>query len=449
MGAGYHGRNRNKYFHCPISKIERVWEKGRAEHADGKAHFDRGKAKGKKGYIKSRENQQVFSGGVFGKRNRKCHYRAFGGMAEETVKEAVKMGGTIKFDYYYGIEADQFSFYRVPRLLIKDERFKGLSSDAKLLYGLMLDRMSLSMKNGWLDDENRAYIVYTVDAIMEDLGCGKDKAIKVLAELDTNKGIGLVERIRRGLGKPDIIYVKNFVVSQETEEKPDKMQVDSDTLAEVGDTDLQKSEKPNSRSLRSRLQEVGKTDFRNSENQTSRDGQNGLQEVGNSAPIYTNYNQTDQNYTDMNYINPINQSESEQKKPDSMDGMEDVNAYIELIKENIEYEHHMKYAAWQDKALYEELFEVICEIVCVKRTTVKVAGEDYPYELVKSKFLKLDSGHLEYVMGCMKNTTTKIANIKSYMVTALYNAPSTINHYYQQEVQHDMYGGGWHEKGIV
>ena len=198
------------------------------------------------------------------------------------------MGGTIKFDYYYGIEADQFSFYRVPRLLIKDERFKGLSSDAKLLYGLMLDRMSLSMKNGWLDDENRAYIIYTVDAIMEDLGCGKDKAIKVLAELDTNKGIGLVERIRRGLGKPDIIYVKNFVVSQETEEKPDKMQVDSDTLAEVGDTDLQKSEKPNSRSLRSRLQEVGKTDFRNSENQTSRGGQNGLQEVGNSAPIYTN-----------------------------------------------------------------------------------------------------------------------------------------------------------------
>ena len=120
--------------------------------------------------------------------------------------------------------------------MIKDERFKGLSSDAKLLYGLMLDRMSLSMKNGWLDDENRAYIIYTVDAIMEDLGCGKDKAIKVLAELDTNKGIGLVERIRRGLGKPDIIYVKNFVVSQETEEKPDKMQVDSDTLAEVGDT---------------------------------------------------------------------------------------------------------------------------------------------------------------------------------------------------------------------
>lgn len=67
----------------------------------------------------------------------------------------------------------------------------------------------------------------------------------------------------------------------------------------------------------------------------------------------------------------------------------------------------------------------------------------------ESKFLKLNSSHLNYVIGCMKNTTTKITNIKAYMVTTLYNAPSTINHYYQQEVQHDMYGGGWHEKGIV
>ena len=109
----------------------------------------------------------------------------------------------------------------------------------------------------------------------------------------------------------------------------------------------------------------------------------------------------------------------------------------------------MKYDDWQNKALYEELFEVICEVVCVKRATIRIAGEDYPYELVKSKFLKLNSGHLEYVIARMHDTYTKITNIKAYMVTALYNAPLTINHYYQQEVQHDMYGGGWHEKGIV
>ena len=311
------------------------------------------------------------------------------------------MGNTINFDYYYGIEAEQFSFYRVPRLLIKDERFKGLSSDAKLLYGLMLDRMSLSMKNGWLDDENRAYIIYTVDAIMEDLGCAKATCVKIMKELDTENGIGLIEKKRRGLGKPDIIYVKKFstITDAKTEEKTD-----------------------------------------NADKST---------EVHKADPIYTNYNQTNQSYIDMSYTNPINQSGNESMSEKRIDLMDDVNAYIELIKDNIEYEHHMKYDDWQNKALYEELFEVICEVVCVKRTTIRIAGEDYPYELVKSKFLKLNSGHLEYVIGCMHDTNTKITNIKAYMVTALYNAPSTINHYYQQEVQHDMYGGGWHEKGIV
>ena len=124
------------------------------------------------------------------------------------------MDGTIKFDYYYGIEAEQFSFYRVPRLLIKDARFKELSSDAKLLYGLMLDRLALSIKNGWLDEENRVYIHYTLDNIMEDLGCAREKCAKVIAELDSKKGIGLIEKKRQGLGKPDIIYVKNFVLSE-------------------------------------------------------------------------------------------------------------------------------------------------------------------------------------------------------------------------------------------
>ena len=334
------------------------------------------------------------------------------------------MGDTINFDYYYGIEAEQFSFYRVPRLLIKDERFKGLSSDAKLLYGLMLDRMSLSMKNGWLDDENRAYIIYTVDAIMEDLGCAKATCVKIMKELDTENGIGLIEKKRRGLGKPDIIYVKNFstITDAQTEEKSDN----ADKTTEVQKLNLKKSNMHTSRGSESELAEVHKAD-----------------------PIYTNYNQTNQSYTDISYTNPINQSGNESRSEKKIDVMDDVNAYIELIKDNIEYEHHMKYDDWQNKALYEELFEVICEVVCVKRTTIRIAGEDYPYELVKSKFLKLNSGHLEYVIGCMHDTNTKITNIKAYMVTALYNAPSTMNHYYQQEVQHDMYGGGWHEKGIV
>lgn len=124
------------------------------------------------------------------------------------------MKENMEFMYYYGIEAEQFSFYRVPRLLIKDKRFQGLSSDAKLLYGLMLDRMTLSMKNGWLDEKNRVYIIYALENIMEDLGCSKPTCIKVIRELDSKNGIGLIEKKRRGLGKPDLIYVKNFASLQ-------------------------------------------------------------------------------------------------------------------------------------------------------------------------------------------------------------------------------------------
>ena len=197
-----------------------------------------------------------------------------------------------------------------------------------------------------------------------------------------------------------------------------------------------------SRSSKSELQEIQKTDFKKFNNQTSGSSKNELAEVQESNSNYNNIN-----YTDFSYNNPINQSGSEAEE--TKDEMDDVNVYIEIIKENIEYEHYMKYGSYKDKGLYEELFEIICEVVCVKHKTVKIGKDDYPYELVKSRFLKLDSTHLEYVIRCMQNTTTKISNIKAYMVTALYNAPSTINHYYQQEVQHDMFGGGWSEKGII
>lgn len=162
---------------------------------------------------------------------------------EKTIEgRCIGVDGAIKFDYYYGIEAEQFSFYRVPRLLIKDARFKELSSDAKLLYGLMLDRLALSIKNGWLDEENRVYIHYTLDNIMEDLGCAREKCAKVIAELDSKKGIGLIEKKRQGLGKPDIIYVKNFATLDTGKEpggepgKPDN----ADSSAEVRKPNLRK-----------------------------------------------------------------------------------------------------------------------------------------------------------------------------------------------------------------
>lgn len=364
------------------------------------------------------------------------------------------MDDTMKFDYYYGIEAEQFSFYRVPRLLIKDVRFKGLSSDAKLLYGMMLDRMSLSMKNGWLDDENRAYIIYTIDAIMEDLGCAKATCVKIMKELDTENGIGLIEKKRRGLGKPDIIYVKNFSTIEDNQ--PEKTSDNADKSTEVQKMNLKKSNNYTSGSSEIELQEVQNLEHQKFKTPTSRGSESELAEVQKSAPNYTNYNQTD-----MSYTNPIYQSEQEvageennpagyvpMQKSDRIDAMDNVNAYMELIRENLEYDFHMKYDNAGDKELFEEIYDIICDVVCVPRKTIRVGKEDYPYELVKSRFLKLTSSHIDYVRWRMKETTTKITNIKAYMITTLYNAPSTINHFYQQEVQHDMYGG-WHEEDSI
>ena len=332
----------------------------------------------------------------------------------------------IEFDYFYGEESQQFAFYRIPKILVKDERFKKLSSDAKLLYGLMLERMSLSMKNGWLDGQNRAYIIYTIEQIGEDLGIGRDKAIKILSDLDSRKGIGLVERIRRGQGKPDIIYVKNFVVLEQTEQKLKGVAVEQ--------TD-QKSEKSTSESRQN--PEVGNSDFKKSEKSTSRNREIRLLEVGNSDPNYT-----DKNYTDMSYPDSIHLSirDSEDTMPKTDVLMDEIDAYIQIIRENIDYDNRKNYVGYHDWDIYEELYQLICETVCVKRETVRIAGEDYPYQLVKSRFLKLNSMHLDYVIECMKHTTSKVGNIKAYMLTTLYNAPGTINHYYQQEVQHDLYG---------
>ncbi len=363
------------------------------------------------------------------------------------------MGEPLKFDYYYGIEAEQFSFYRVPRLLIKDERFKGLSSDAKLLYGLMLDRMSLSMKNGWLDDENRAYIIYAVENIMEDLGCSKPTCIKVIKELDADNGIGLIEKKRRGLGKPDIIYVKNFASVPEKENA--EKRANTDVSTEVKNLYFKKEKNLTSGSKETELQQVKESDFKRENNLTSGSKETGLQEVKEFAPNYNNTNYNKQNHTDMSYTNPINQSvgnaESSEMhgKDDRIDVIDETSAYMALIRDNLEYEYHMEYDQHGDKELYEEIYETVCDVVCVKRRSIRINGEEYPYELVKSRFLKLNSGHVEYVMSCMRETVTKITNIRAYLITALYNAPSTMSHYYQQEVQHDMYGGGWAEKGIT
>lgn len=139
------------------------------------------------------------------------------------------MENKFEFDYFHEYESEQFSFYRIPKLLFTDEYFRKLSCDAKVLYGLMLDRMCLSLRNHWVDNEKRVYIIFTIEQVTEYLNCGRDKAMKILAELDMKKGIGLIDRVKQGFGKPDAIYVKNFIAKPKQQPEDSEMERGEDS----------------------------------------------------------------------------------------------------------------------------------------------------------------------------------------------------------------------------
>ena len=290
------------------------------------------------------------------------------------------MKDRITLSYFYGREAEQYSFYKIPKLLFTEEYFKKISVEAKVLYGLMLDRMSLSMKNQWLDEEGRAYIYYSLDDIMEALGCSNKKAISIMKELDTDAGIGLIEKKRQGQGKPTMIYLKQFVIQ-----------------------DFQKCKNYTS-DEKTAISEVKNLHVLKCKNDMSRSEEFTHQEVKKLHTNKTNINNTELSKSESNHIVSGN------------DGMgSEVEAYTELIRENLDF-----------------------EILLCKNKTVVVASNEYPAELVRSKFLKLTSAHVQYAMDCMRTNTTKVHNIKKYLLAALFNAPSTISGYYQAEVNHDM-----------
>ena len=321
------------------------------------------------------------------------------------------------FRYFYGEEADMHSFYRIPKLLFTNDYFKALSNDAKILYGLMLDRMSLSVKNRWFDEENKAYIYFSVEDIMELLNCGKNKAVKIMQELDDETGIGLIEKRRQGFGKVNIIYVKTFM-PEKTEEK---------SLED----ELKKFKKQTSEENEEST-EVYNSNFMKSQNQTSRSPENKLQEVYISNPNYTNFSDTEMNYNKSNQI-----VSADENRSDGDNRSEDYQAYENLVKETIDYES-LEVTHHDDMRQVDEIVNLIVETVMCKNDKILIASNWYPAALVKKKFLMLTYSHIEYVLHCMSGNTSKVKNIKKYLLAALFNAPSTMNGYYQAEVNHDM-----------
>jgi hypothetical protein len=322
-------------------------------------------------------------------------------------KEEAAMKNLSAYDYYYGGEAEQYSFYRIPKTLFTDVNFKSLSCEAKVLYGLMLDRLSLSMKNGWVDGQNRVYIYFTLEDVQACMCCGHDKGVKLLAELDSDKGIGLIRRVKQGLGKPTKIYVKNFVRRKAevlTSEKP------KSGLPEKPNPGL--PEKPNPGLLKSRSQEFGSPEANN-----------------------TNLSQTDLNEPEYQSIYP-DESKFHGNR-DCFDRMDMIEHNQKNIKENLDYDI---LCSKYDKERIDEIMELLSETVSSTKKVFRIGGQEIPADVVKSRLLKLNSSHIEYVFDCMDKNTTEIRNIKSYLLTALFNAPITISHYYQAEVNHDLYG---------
>ena len=310
----------------------------------------------------------------------------------------------VQFEYFYNDDSDQYSFYRIPKLLFTEEYFSSLSCEAKVLYGLMLDRMSLSLKNKWFDEQNRAYIIFTIEDVMELLNCKSQKAVKIMKELDAEEGIGLIEKIRQGFGKPNIIYVKNFMIKE----------------AEEQQQQVQQNELPkNCENQNSVIQ--------NSAGFSTVDGENQNSVMRKSKPNYTDYSKTD-----ISKNNPIYLSKTEL--------MDEMDTYKIVVKKNINYtcfENDWSY----DIKMIDELIDLIVEIMTLPdAVTVRIGGVEKTAVLVKSQFMKLKKAHIEYVMNCLKKNTTKIANIRAYLLTTLYNAPLTMDSYYQAKVNYDLYG---------
>lgn len=307
-------------------------------------------------------------------------------------------------DYFYGDEAEQFIYFRIPRQLITDPRFKHLSTDAKLLYGMLLDRMSLSVKNGWYDEDGRVYIYYTVEEICGDMNCGRDKAMKMLADLDTKKGVGLIRRVRQGQGKPTKLYVKRFTTGAVPPQPAPPEPPPFIPFSGVDFSGVQKSSSPTSASRESRRAGVEKTD-----------------------PNYTKSNQTDFSYPDPSIYPP--------SPPEG--GGSEMERYEqrEQVKENIDYNYLLQEHPYDD---VESLLELIVDVVSSNAATIRIGKEVLPAEAVKRRFWQLDSSHIKYVIESLNQTTTKINNIWAYLLTALYNAPVTIGPYYSAAVRHDF-----------
>ena len=282
-------------------------------------------------------------------------------------------------DYFYGQTGELFSFYRIPKALFQEQRFQSLSTDAKTLYGILLDRMSLSAKNGWLDEQNRVFIIFTIEDVKRSLCCADNKATKLLRELEE---FGLIERKRRGLGRPSLVYVKNFSADS------------------------------------------SKTRFQNRENHES-----GGFKSASQDPAKPRCNKTDKNNTEMNETYPFNSEET--------DGMSQREQLEKYFSQSLEVELLLRLCPDDEDIIYQ-IVDLLVDTCATKRKMLRIAGDDRPAEVVRSRFMKLNADHIKFVLKCLAENSSPIRNMKQYLLASLYNAPTTVQLSYQNQTNHDL-----------
>lgn len=302
--------------------------------------------------------------------------------------------------YFYPSEILHFAFYRTPKALYTDPRYKGMDALAKQLYGLFLDRLELSMRNRWVDEQGRVYIIFTVNEVMEALGCANQKAARLFQELEK---YGLIERKHQGLCKPNLIYLLDFARS-------DSVAVDKNVDNPLS-CDAQDQE----------------SHVRRCENHTSGDVKTTGPESWKSHGNNTDNNNTERN--DIDLINP--------QKTDRLREWAEYEAYfrealdIELLKE--------QYVG--EKETLEGILSLIVDVCCSSQKEIRISGDYKPKEVVKAQFMKLNFTHIDYVLHCLNECPSKITNMKQYLLTTLYNAPITISPYYRSWVNNDRANG--------
>lgn len=328
------------------------------------------------------------------------------------------------FDYFYGNEPKQYAFYSIPQVLFTDEKFKKLSCEAKVLYGLLLDKAGLSVKNGWTDEDGKVYVYFKREDVCEMLGCKRDKASKILAELDEDTGIGLIKRVAQGQGKPARIYVRHFL-----------------RTIDENDNEIDKNAGNPANKEKSEDDSDNKTAFKKAEKSPSRGRKNRLQEDGKTALLPISHTKRTILSESSYHIN----QETAEQKPTSDPAQQDMIDTIDLTKKIKEIKERVSYDYLQknyplDMEEIDEIVDVIAWTELTLRTSLKIGKDNISTEIVRERLSKLDESHIEYVIDCISKQTVKINNRRNYLLTCLFNAPISISGYYSNLVRHDMYG---------